>query len=144
MFDTIWKIKREWNGYRITLDPSSFSYDSYPNQDREWTNDNIEELMKEARICTKAHIESFDHYGKFKEYGSIFFDVDEKVIMDIVEEIIKYEKGIQEVKEEEIKEKSYVDLELSYPERFLFLLLLIIILAIILLDIVILWEWFFP
>ena len=141
MFDTIWKIKREWNGYRITLDPSSFSYDSYPKQDREWTNDNIEELMKEARICTKAHIESFDHYGKFNEYGSIFFDVDEKVIMDIVEEIIKYEKGIQEVKEEEVKEKPYVDL--SYPERFLFLLLLIIILAIILLDIVILWEWFF-
>lgn len=143
MFDTIWKIKREWNGYRITLDPSSFSYDSYPKQDREWTNDNIEELMKEARICTKAHIESFDHYGKFKEYGSIFFDVDEKVIMDIVEEIIKYEKGIQEVKEEEVKEKPYVDLDLSYPERFLFLLLLIIILAIILLDIVILLEWFF-
>lgn len=141
MFDTIWKIKREWNGYRITLDPSSFSYDSYTKQDREWTNDNIEELMKEARICTKAHIESFDHYGKFKEYGSIFFDVDEKVIMDIVEEIIKYEKGIQEVKEEDVKEKPYVDL--SYPERFLFLLLLIIILAIILLDIVILWEWFF-
>ena len=142
MFDTIWKIKREGNGYRITLDPSSFSYYSYPKQDREWTNDNIEELMKEARICTKAHIESFDHYGKFKEYGSIFFDVDEKVIMDIVEEIIKYEKGIQEVKEEEeVKEKPYVDL--SYPERFLFLLLLIIILAIILLDIVILWEWFF-
>ena len=141
MFDTIWKIKRELNGYRITLDPSSFSYDSYPKQDREWTNDNIEELMKEARICTKAHIESFDHYGKFKEYGSIFFDVDEKVIMDIVEEIIKYEKGIQEVKEEDVKEKPYVDL--SYPERFLFLLLLIIILAIILLDIVILWEWFF-
>lgn len=141
MFDTIWKIKREGNGYRITLDPSSFSYDSYPKQDREWTNDNIEELMKEAKICTKAHIESFDHYGKFKEYGSIFFDVDEKVIMDIVEEIIKYEKGIQEVKEEEVKEKPYVDL--SYPERFLFLLLLIIILAIILLDIVILWEWFF-
>lgn len=140
MFDTIWKIKREWNGYRITLDPSSFSYDSYPKQDREWTNDNIEELMKEARICTKAHIESFDHYGKFKEYGSIFFDVDEKVIMDIVEEIIKYEKGIQEVKED-VKEKPYVDL--SYPERFLFLLLLIIILAITLLDIVILWEWFF-
>ena len=141
MFDTIWKIKREGKGYRITLDPSSFSYDSYPKQDREWTNDNIEELMKEARICTKAHIESFDHYGKFKEYGSIFFDVDEKVIMDIVEEIIKYEKGIQEVKEEDVKEKPYVDL--SYPERFLFLLLLIIILAIILLDIVILWEWFF-
>lgn len=141
MFDTIWKIKREWNGYRITLDPSSFSYDSYPKQDREWTNDNIEELMKEARICTKTHIESFDHYGKFKEYGSIFFDVDEKVIIDIVEEIIKYEKGIHEVKEEEVKEKPYVDL--SYPERFLFLLLLIIILAIILLDIVILWEWFF-
>lgn len=140
MFDTIWKIKREGNGYRITLDPSSFSYDSYPKQDREWTNDNIEELMKEARICTKAHIESFDHYGKFKEYGSIFFDVDEKVIMDIVEEIIKYEKGIQEVKED-VKEKPYVDL--SYPERFLFLLLLIIILAIILGDIVILWEWFF-
>lgn len=140
MFDTIWKIKREDNGYRITLDPSSFSYDSYPKQDREWTNDNIEELMKEAKICTKAHIESFDHYGKFKEYGSIFFDVDEKVIMDIVEEIIKYEEGIQEVKEE-VKEKPYVDL--SYPERFLFLLLLIIILAIILLDIVILWEWFF-
>ena len=124
MFDTIWKIKREGKGYRITLDPSSFSYDSYPKQDREWTNDNIEELMKEAKICTKAHIESFDHYGKFKEYGSIFFDVDEKVIMDIVEEIIKYEKGIQEVKEE-VKEKPYVDL--SYPERFLFLLLLIII-----------------
>lgn len=141
MFDTIWKIKREGNGYRITLDPSSFSYDSYPKQDREWTNDNIDELMKEARVCTKAHIESFDHYGKFKEYGSIFFDVDEKVIMDIVEEIIKYEKGIQEVKEEEVKEKPYVDL--SYPERFFFLILLIIILAIILLDIVILWEWFF-
>lgn len=141
MFDTIWKIKREGNGYQITLDPSSFSYDSYPKQDREWTNDNIEELMNEAKICTKAHIQSFDHYGKFKEYGSIFFDVDEKVIMDIVEEIIKYEKGIQEVKEEEIKEKHYVDL--SYPERFLFLLLLIIILAIILLDIVILWEYFF-
>ena len=140
MFDTIWKIKREGNGYRITLDPSSFSYDSYPKQDREWINDNIEELMKEAKICTKAHIESFDHYGKFKEYGSIFFDVDEKVIMDIVEEIIKYEEGIQEVKEE-VKEKPYVDL--SYPERFLFLLLLIIILAIILLDIFILWEWFF-
>lgn len=141
MFDTIWKIKREGNGYRITLDPSSFSYDSYPKQDREWTNDNIEELMKEAKICTKAHIESFDHYGKFKEYGSIFFDVDEKVIMDIVEEIIKYEKGIQEVKEDEVKEKPYVDL--SYPERFLFLLLLIIILAIILWNIIILWEWFF-
>ena len=141
MFDTIWKIKREGKGYRITLDPSSFSYYSYPKQDREWTNDNIDELMKEARICTKAHIESFDHYGKFKEYGSIFFDVDEKVIMDIIEEIIKYEKGIQEVKEEEVKEKPYVDL--SYPERFLFLLLLIIILAIILLDIIILWEWFF-
>ena len=141
MFDTIWKIKREGKGYRITLDPSSFSYYSYPKQDREWTNDNIDELMKEARICTKTHIESFDHYGKFKEYGSIFFDVDEKVIMDIVEEIIKYEKGIQEVKEEEVKEKPYV--YLSYPDRFLFPLLLIIILAIILLDIIILWEWFF-
>lgn len=140
MFDTIWKIKREGKGYRITLDPSSFSYDSYPKQDREWTNDNIEELMKEARICTKAHIQSFDHYGKFKEYGSIFFDVDEKVILDIIEKIIRYEEGIQEVREE-VKEKPYVDL--SYPERFLFPLLLIIILAIILLDIIILWEWFF-
>lgn len=140
MFDTIWKIKGEGKGYRITLDPSSFSYDSYPKQDREWTNDNIEELMKEARICTKAHIQSFDHYGKFKEYGSIFFDVDEEVILDIIKKIIQYEEGIQEVKEE-VKEKPYVDL--SYPERFFFFLLLIIILAIILLDIVILWEWFF-
>lgn len=140
MFDTIWKIKREGKSYRITLDPSSFSYDSYPKQDREWTNDNIEELMKEARICTKAHIQSFDHYGKFKEYGSIFFDVDEKVILDIIEKIIRYEEGIQEVRKE-VKEKPYVDL--SYPERFLFLLLLIIIIAIILLDIIILWEWFF-
>lgn len=140
MFDTIWKIKREGKSYRITLDPSSFSYDSYHKQDREWTNDNIEELMKEARICTKAHIESFDHYGKFKEYGSIFFDVDEKVILDIIEKIIRYEEGIQEVRKE-VKEKPYVDL--SYPERFLFLLLMIIIIAIILLDIIILWEWFF-
>lgn len=84
MFNTIWKIRREGDGYyRITLDSHSFSYYSYPEQDREWTNDSIEELIKEARTVTQANILAFDHYGKIEEYSNIFFDVDEKVIEEI-------------------------------------------------------------
>lgn len=84
MFNTIWKIRREGVGYyRITLDQSSFSYDSFPNQDREWTNDNVEELMNEARIVTQTNIQAFDHYGKIEKYGNIFFDVDEEVIQEV-------------------------------------------------------------
>lgn len=86
MFNTIWKIRREGVGYyRITLDPSSFGYDTFPNSDRGWTNDNVEELMKEARIVTQTHTQNqaFDHYGKIEEYGEIFFDVDEEVIQGV-------------------------------------------------------------
>lgn len=84
MFNTIWKIRREWEGYyRITLDPNSFGYDTFPISDREWVNDNVEDLMNEARIVTQSHTQAFDHYGKMEEYGGILFDVDEAVIKEV-------------------------------------------------------------
>lgn len=83
MFNTIWKIRREGNDYLISLDPSSFNYNLYPKQDRKWINDNLEELMHEAKVVTQIKNLAFDHYGKVEEYGKIFFDIDEKVIQEV-------------------------------------------------------------
>lgn len=83
MFDIFWKIRKEGVSYRITLDPRSFNYNSFPKQDREWTNDKVEELMREARIITRTNIQASDHYGKIEEYGDIFFEVDEEVIKEV-------------------------------------------------------------
>ena len=83
MFDIFWKIRKEVVSYRITLDPRSFNYNSFPKQDREWTNDKVEELMREARIITRTNIQASDHYGKIEGYGDIFFEVDEGVIKEV-------------------------------------------------------------
>ena len=84
MYNYIWKIRRIGvKYYEITLDPSSFAYDSFPESDRNWRNDNVEELMNEARIITQTNIQSDDHYGKIWEYANIFFDVDEEVIQEV-------------------------------------------------------------
>lgn len=97
MCNYIWKIRRIGvRYYEITLDPSSFAYDTFPESDRHWRNDNVEELMNEARIITQTNIQSGDHDGKIGEYANIFFDVDEKVIQEI-----RYEG--EEEGEEEIK-----------------------------------------
>ena len=84
MYNYIWRIRRigERN-YEITLDPSSFAYDSFPESDRHWKNDNVEELMNKARIITQTNIQSGDHYGKIREYANIFLDVDEEVILEV-------------------------------------------------------------
>ena len=97
MCNYIWKIRRIGvRYYEITLDSSSFAYESFPESDRHWRNDNVEELMNEARIITQTHIQSGDPDGKIGEYANIFFDVDEKVIQEI-----RYEG--EEEGEEEIK-----------------------------------------
>ena len=84
MCNYIWKIRRIGvRYYEITLDPSSFAYDTFPESDRHWRNDNVEELMKEARIITQTNIQSGDVDGKILEYANIFFDVDEKVIQEV-------------------------------------------------------------
>ena len=84
MYNYIWKIRRIGvRYYEITLDHSSFAYDSFPESDRHWKNDNVEELMNEARIITQTHIQTADHYGKIWEYANIFFDVDEEVIQEV-------------------------------------------------------------
>lgn len=93
MYNYIWKIRRIGvRYYEITLDPSSFAYDSFPESDRHWKNDNVEELMNEARIITQTNIQSGDPYGKIWEYANIFFDVNEEVIQEV-----RYE-GEEEVK----------------------------------------------
>ena len=93
MYNYIWNIRRIGvRYYEITLDPSSFAYDSFPESDRHWKNDNVEELMNEARIITKTNIQSGDCYGKILEYANIFFDVDEEVIQEVRHE------GEEEVK----------------------------------------------
>lgn len=97
MCNYIWKIRRIGvRYYEITLDPSSFAYDTFPESDRHWRNDNVEELMNEARIITQTNIQSDDHYCKIWEYANIFFDVDEEVIQEV-----RYEGAEEE--EEEIK-----------------------------------------
>lgn len=115
MCNYIWKIRRIGvRYYEITLDPSSFAYDTFPESDRHWRNDNVEELMNEARIITQTNIQSGDHYCKILagdhngkiwasdhhcniwEYANIFFDVDEEVIQEV-----RYEG--REEEEEEIK-----------------------------------------
>lgn len=84
MYNYIWKIRRIGvRYYEITLDPSSFIYDTFPESDRHWRNDNVEELMNEARIITETNIQSGDHYGNIWEYANIFFDVDEDVIQEV-------------------------------------------------------------
>lgn len=84
MYNYIWKIRRIGvRYYEITLDPSSFAYDSFPERNRHWRNDNVEELMNEALMITQTHIQSGDHYGKIGEYANIFFDVDEEVIQEV-------------------------------------------------------------
>ena len=84
MYNYIWKIRRIGvRYYEITLDHSSFAYDSFPESDRHWKNDNVEELMNEARIITQTNIQTADHYGKIWEYANIFFDVDEEVIQEV-------------------------------------------------------------
>ena len=84
MYNYIWKIRRIGvRYYEITLDPSSFAYDTFPESDRHWRNDNVEELMNEARIITETNIQSGDHYGKIWEYANILFDVDEDVIQEV-------------------------------------------------------------
>ena len=93
MYNYIWKIRRIGvRYYEITLDPSSFAYDTFPKSDRHWRNDNVEELMNEARIITQTNIQSGDCYGKIWEYANIFFDVNEEVIQEV-----RYE-GEEEVK----------------------------------------------
>ena len=93
MYNYIWKIRRIGvRYYEITLDPSSFAYDSFPESDRYWRNDNVEELMNEARIITQTNTQYGDHYGKIWEYANIFFDVDEEVINEVRHE------GEEEVK----------------------------------------------
>lgn len=93
MYNYIWKIRRIGERYyEITLDPSSFAYDSFPESDRHWKNDNVEELMNEARIITQTNIQSGDCYGKIWEYANIFFDVNEEVIQEVRHE------GEEEVK----------------------------------------------
>ena len=97
MCNYIWKIRRIGvRYYEITLDPSSFAYDTFPESDRHWRNYNVEELMNEAREVTRTNIQSGDVDGKIGEYANIFFDVDEKVIQEI-----RYEG--EEEGEEEIK-----------------------------------------
>ena len=97
MYNYIWKIRRIGvRYYEITLDNSSFAYDSFPESDRNWRNDNVEELMNEARIITQTNIQSDDHYGKIWEYANIFFDVDEEVIKEVRhegEEDVKIPEG---------------------------------------------------
>lgn len=84
MYNYIWKIRRIGvRYYEITLDHSSFAYDSFPESDRHWRNDNVEELMNEAKEVTRTNIQSGDHYGKIWEYANIFFDVDEEVIQEV-------------------------------------------------------------
>ncbi len=93
MYNYIWKIRRIGERYyEITLDPSSFAYDSFPESDRHWKNDNVEELMNKARIITQTNIQTADHYGKIQEYANIFFDVNEEVIQEVRHE------GWEEVK----------------------------------------------
>ena len=93
MYNYIWKIRRIGvRYYEITLDSSSFAYDSFPESDRHWRNDNVEELMNKARIITQTNIQSDDLYGKILEYANIFFDVDEEVIQEVRHE------GEEEVK----------------------------------------------
>ena len=97
MCNYIWKIRRIGvRYYEITLNPSSFAYDTFPESDRHWRNDNVEELMNEARIITQTNIQSGDHSCKIGEYANIFFDVDEEVIQEV-----RYEGAEEE--EEEIK-----------------------------------------
>ena len=84
MYNYIWKIRRIGERYyEITLDPSSFAYDSFPESDRHWKNDNVEELMNKARIITQTNIQTSDPYGKIWEYANILFDVDEEVIQEV-------------------------------------------------------------
>ena len=84
MCNYIWKIRRIGvRYYEITLDPSSFAYDTFPESDRHWRNDNVEELMNDAREVTRTNIQSGDPYCKIWEYANIFFDVDEKVIQEV-------------------------------------------------------------
>lgn len=93
MYNYIWKIRRIGvRYYEITLDHSSFAYDSFPESDRHWRNDNVEELMNKARIITQTNIQTADLYGKIWEYAHIFFDVDEEVIKEVRHE------GEEEVK----------------------------------------------
>lgn len=93
MYNYIWKIRRIGvRYYEITLDHSSFAYDSFPESDRHWKNDNVEELMNKARIITQTNIQTSDLYGKIWEYASILFDVDEEVIQEVRHE------GEEEVK----------------------------------------------
>ena len=88
MYNYIWKIRRIGvRYYEITLDPSSFAYDSFPESDRHWRNDNVEELMNEAKEVTRTNIQTSDHYGKIWEYANIFFDVDEEVIQEVRHEV---------------------------------------------------------
>ena len=97
MCNYIWKIRRIGvRYYEITLDPSSFAYDTFPESDRHWRNDNVEELMNEAREVTRTNIQSGDVDGKIWEYTNIFFDVDEEVIQEVRHE------G-EEEEEEEVK-----------------------------------------
>lgn len=97
MCNYIWKIRRIGvRYYEITLDPSSFAYDTFPESDRHWRNDNVEELMNEARIITQTNIQSGDVDGKIWEYAHIFFDVDEEVIQEVRYE--GEEEGEEEVK----------------------------------------------
>lgn len=93
MYNYIWKIRRIGvRYYEITLDHSSFAYDTFPESDRHWRNDNVEELVKQAKIVTKTNIQYGDHYGKIWEYAYISFDVDEEVIREVKHE------GLEEFK----------------------------------------------
>lgn len=84
MYNYIWRIRRIGvRYYEITLDHSSFAYDTFPESDRHWRNDNVEELMNEAKEVTRTNIQSGNHYGKIWKYANIFFDVDEEVIQEV-------------------------------------------------------------
>lgn len=86
MYKFIWRIRRvDHRLYQITLDRSSFGYDSFPESDRQWQNDNVEELIIEANEVVRINTMS-DPYGKIWEYADIIYDVDEAVIKEIRQE----------------------------------------------------------
>lgn len=85
MYKFIWRIRKEKDFhkyYRITLDRSSFGYETFPQCDRSWAHDNVEELINEAKEVVRINTQC-DPYGKIWEHSDIIFDVDEEVIQEI-------------------------------------------------------------
>ncbi|MCM1438777.1 MAG: hypothetical protein NC131_06150 [Roseburia sp.] len=84
MYMFLWRIRRvDHKLYQITLDPKSFGYESFPESDRQWKNDNVEELINEAKAVVNTNLLGCDHYGKIWEYSDLVFDMDEEVVNEI-------------------------------------------------------------